>query len=342
MSVAEAHQADQIRVSDTAVARVLRAWQRVDMDALSESWDAGVGASVVGTVSAAQRRSAAFSNGYMGALGTGSRDRVVPVAFSGVDGDGRDVDGLLYGAVTTTKTEIGRGSGRVSAFEAGAYYLAAITKTLIGDMARSADITASAGAGFTRYVRVIEPGACGRCVMLAGVSGMKPFQRHPACRCTVQPVRDGAQQSPDQIFQSMSEAEQERAFTKAGAQAIRDGADMNQVVNVRRKAAGISYSNRYGSRPFSGRRLQPTVIGARADGTPIRVYTAGTRQGRLRLMPETILEIAPDDPAIRRAMLRDAGYLDFPPTLPLSDRLQAQARDRQLVDRIYRSRGITL
>lgn len=38
----------------------------------------------------------------------------------------------------------------------------------------------------------------------------------------------------DEYFANLSEAEQNRIFTNAGAEAIRNGADVNQVVNARR------------------------------------------------------------------------------------------------------------
>ena len=42
---------------------------------------------------------------------------------------------------------------------------------------------------------------------------------------------------PYEAFNNMSEAEQNRVFAKAGARAIRDGADIFQVVNARRHMA---------------------------------------------------------------------------------------------------------
>lgn len=39
---------------------------------------------------------------------------------------------------------------------------------------------------------------------------------------------------PGDYFESLDRAEQDKIFTKAGAQAIRDRADINQVVNARR------------------------------------------------------------------------------------------------------------
>src|SRR5690606_4776568 len=271
-----------------------------------------------------------------GADGLSAGDTVVPNAFIGVDSSGRDVAGLLHGSVTTTKEHIGLGRSQATAFLAGASYLAAMAKTVIADSARSAAAVSAAGRGYVRYVRMVSPGACSRCAILAGSDRFsKHFERHPACRCTSVPVRDGDEfpdgliASPQEHFESLSRAEQDRIYGKAGAEAIRLGADPIQVVGARRGAAGIRYSRAYPPELGSVRRMQRVPIGVRPDGTPIMGYTTleGTtrrglygraqmnigeefsRQGnaryatarRRRLMPESIFE-ATSDPELRRAL----------------------------------------
>jgi len=308
-------------------------------------------------------------------------DVIVPNAFAGVDGSGRSSVGLLHGAVTTTKERIGAGMSPPTAFMTGAAYLAAMAKTAVADLARSSALVSSAGRNYVRYVRVINPGACSRCAILAGSDRFsKPFLRHPSCRCTSVPVRDvsdlpdGLIASPEEYFESLSAAEQDRIFTKAGAEAIRLGADPIQVVGARRGASGMFYSRAYPA-PLNGRRaMQRVQIGANSDGSPIMGYTTlegTTKRGvygriqlnlseqfqrvgnarysttrRSRLMPESIIDLT-DDVGLRRTLLRDAGYLDVPRSSSVTsdwvaDRNRQRQLDRIAADTFYRSKGIDL
>lgn len=85
--------------------------------------------------------------------------------------------------------------------------------------------------------------------------------------------------NPRAYFDGLSEAEQDRIFTQAGARAIRDGADMSQVVNARR---GMFTAGR--------RRLTResiTRFGVARPGRlmPEQIYTqAGTRDEAITLL----------------------------------------------------------
>jgi hypothetical protein len=344
--VAAAHQARVIGISNIATKRTLKAWQQVDMANLDASW-AAVAPLMTRQADAAQMAIVSTSDLYSSKLASAydfdaDVSRIVPEAFVGVDGSGRATSTLLHGAVTTTKQAIGSGLSSAQSFEAGAAYLASMLKTALADMGRSSEIVSSVGKGFTRYVRVVEPGACSRCVMLAGSDRFKPFKRHPACKCTCQAVPEadlGTKYSPSAVFDGMSEFDQNRAFGRAGAQAIRDGADISQVVSARRGSSGLGLASKM---PSNGgwNRMQKTTIGRRPDGTPVQVYatTEGTtvrgqfgraqvgRSGsqrlandryskvnRVRLMPESIMELSGEDTALRQAFLRDAGYLEYRP-----------------------------
>lgn len=87
---------------------------------------------------------------------------------------------------------------------------------------------------------------------------------------------------PRAYFATLDEAEQNRIFTNAGAEAIRDGADIGRVVNARRGMTA-------------------------AGGTTTTTELAG--RGRVRPMPERIyLEAGGNrDEAVR--LLRRFGYL---------------------------------
>lgn len=376
-------QADTIRRSDQVTARLLRLWGQVPVDDLDAGW-LSVEAEMVAAVSAVTVQNASSSGRMVAAVGradSAAGDVVVPHAFAGVDGSGRSSGGLLHGAVTTAKERIKSGAGARTAFMAGGAYLAAMSKTLVADLARSSASVAATGRGYVRYVRVVNPGACNRCAILAGSDRFsKPFERHPACRCTSVPVRDGESipdglhGSPADHFDSLTPEEQDRIYTKAGAEAIRLGADPIQVVGARRGASGMSYSRGRPSMPWKPKRMQRVAIGVNPDGTPIVGYVTieGTTQrgvyGRIqrdmaeafqrigdnrystsvrsRLMPETILELT-SDPDLRRVLLRDAGYLQTPITdWSTNDWIKArweqQRLDRLAADTFYRSLGIDL
>jgi hypothetical protein len=364
--LAQARQDRLIGINDTASRRAITLWRGVDVAALDASW-AIVGPSIVAQVRAAQLAAAAGSDLFAAKVAGKYESfepesaRIVPVAFAGVDGQGRDVAGSLLGSVTTTKKAIGAGFATEQAFAAGATYLAAIVKTIVADTSRAADMVAATGKGFTSYVRVISPGACSRCAILAGISDYKDaFKRHPACKCSSCPVVDDVGLPPaglfdnlDDYFDSMSKSEQDRVFTQAGAQAIRDGADPSKVVSARRGATGISTSRGVGRQTVanSGRRIERTTIGFRADGSHVEVFTTSegtTRRGafgragggrRVRLMPESIYEIA-SSPEDARILLRDGGYLITPRLSPQAAAAQ-RITDRARAAEIYRAAGIT-
>lgn len=162
------------------------------------------------------------------------------------------------------------------------------------------------------------------------------------CDCVHVPARedtaDDVRTDPKAYFRSLSVDEQDRVFTKAGAEAIRLGADIGQVVNARRGARGL------------------LTAGARVTGDEARMLRGGRDRGRLeavdvyghllfitsegvttrgvagvrlgakqtgekqaggryrsaktpRLMPESILAIAGQDRAEAVRLLRRFGYL---------------------------------
>lgn len=113
--------------------------------------------------------------------------------------------------------------------------------------------------------------------------------------------------SPKAYFDSLSEQEQNATFTKAGAQAVRDGANINQVVNARRGMYTAGIGNL---------KVQATHEGVTSRGGFGRAQSDLRKQGgryrrsqTLRLMPEQIyLEAKGDrDEALR--LLRKFGYI---------------------------------
>lgn len=328
-----------VAVSDRTARAVARQFRTVPVDDLDGGWDA-IAPTVERVVVDGQVAAAQQATAYVNGLG-GGRVEVAAASFGGVTREGRAVVPELYAAVTQVKNLVRRGVGVGRAFEAGAAFMSVMASTLVRDAGRAADQTGAVSAGFTYTVRVVQPGACSRCAILAGVKGYRTdFRRHPGCRCTSMPLKDrdvpeGFFRSPFDYFESLSAVEQERVFTKAGAEAIRLGADPIRVVNARRGAYGIGYSS---SRNVPWRpgdpvsRLQPVTIGSRPDGSPLRVYAttegvtvrggfgrangrfvrvAGDRYRRttmVRLMPEQIMSMS-SSPTQAVDLLRKYGYL---------------------------------
>jgi len=341
--LARRHQRSRILIASAAVERAASSWRTADLDYLEASW--GVIAPVlVDQVSEAQRVAAAQSDAFVtdavaaqgGDVGSAT---VNPDAFTGVMIDGREIGPAMYGAVTTTKALIGRGLAAPRAFEAGASFLATIVQSAIADAGRQSDRVSMIGKQITRYVRVISPGACSRCAILAGTaSAEKAFARHPNCHCTAcplpewdSPVPGGFFRSADDYFESLSPSEQDRVFTNAGAEAIRHGADIQNVVNARRNAVGPGglTEARSGLRAplgydVNGNRIK---VYATSEGTTIRgaygraqyrrqqemTKAAGDRYRRttsLRLMPETLVQMAGGDGDKLRRLLKQYAYIN--------------------------------
>lgn len=146
-----------------------------------------------------------------------------------------------------------------------------IVKTGLGDTARgSVQAGMQARPAVHGYVRMLQGKSCARCAILAGrrYRSAIAFKRHKRCDCIHIPVAedtgDDWTTSPKSYFNSLSSTEQDRLFTKAGAEAIRHGSDMSQVVNARE---GISVARAYGQdvlrtlvgttrRGIAGQRLQ--------------------------------------------------------------------------------------
>jgi hypothetical protein len=351
--IAFAHQQQRIQIQHQAQGRVAGLWAAASVNGLDASWDA-LAPAMVAQVTAAQIASAALAIPYMDAMSRSYNDNtpsvdLAPEAFGGVMLDGREVGPAMYTAVTTAKTGIRGGMAPYNAFQAGANALSVVIGAAIQDMGRQADITMGNAKTYTAYVRVCSGSACSRCAILAGSwSGQTAFLRHTCCQCSAAPVEvtkkgdkiripDGFHASPDAYFDSLSKEEQDKRFTKAGAEAIRNGADPIKVVNARRGAYGIGYSGHYNTPVPVGTRgaLKKVTIGRKPDGSPLQVYatTEGTsyrgefgrseyragvqaaKEGRyrrttsLRLMPEQIIQMAGGNPTRLRELLRRYGYL---------------------------------
>ena len=288
-----------------ALATATRQWRRLGPDWIGQAWAERI-PTVTAAVTAAQRTTAASAL-VNGALALGEQgtweapDGLVDVdAFAGLAADGRSLDTLLRGPAITTRTLIAGGMEPAQALAAGGHQLSMMVLTEVADAGRGAAGVQIAARPRVGYVRMLNPPSCSRCVILAGrfYRWNQGFLRHPRCDCTHVPtmVTDQAEafargliDDPYEAFNRMSEAEQNRVFTNAGARAIRDGADMYQVVNARR---GMRYSGAF------------TTEGTSRHGWAGQLL----RRGQKRMTPETIYRLNPNREQAVEA-LRAQGYI---------------------------------
>jgi len=263
----------------------------------------------------------------------------------GTAGDGRPVVTLFDQAVVEARQAVGRGLSPQAALRRAEAFLVSAMTTVVADTARQMEALQMAiRPEVTGYVRMVEPGACSRCAILAGrhYRRNEGFDRHPRCRCTHIPASEAIvgnwQADPKAYFDSLPSAaelaeeypnlthaerrarglySQEDIFTKAGAEAIRAGADPAQVVNARRgmQVAQPGYNRDWRPMVDAGMRAAETRFrgGERItwEGTSFRGRAYADRTGRRqfeRLMPESIIPMARDQDHLIQ-LLTQHGYI---------------------------------
>lgn len=349
--IAAAHQRRRKAVAKRAADEILKMWRRVDPTDIAASWLSSIPAALT-VMESAQAIAAGSAGIYLDDLSQAysvsddAAGRVRIAGFAGVASDGRDLETLLYQPAIDALSEIKRSGDVLRGMAAGSYSADMIVRTQAADAGRAADATALvARASMAGYVRVLSPPSCSRCVILAGrfYAWNAGFKRHPRCDCTHAPspnrrTGDDLTTKPKAYFDSLSEAEQNRVFTNAGAEAIRLGADPAQVVNARRGAAGLTPAGaritadearllRDGrdvghlqARDVFGQQLFVTTEGTTTRGfagVRLGAKESGVKKGRARyrsarsprLMPESILQIAGNDRQEAVRLLKRFGYL---------------------------------
>lgn len=278
---AVAHYKQMQRLQALVVLSAADLWAEVSLADLSGSWAAQVPL-LVPVLAGVQVKAASAGASY-GAqtladqgLYEAPQHFVNPTGFSGFASDGRTLEGLLYAPVPHVKTLIAGGMDPRQALKSGGSFLTTITRTQVADAGRGAagvDIATRKNSGF---VRMLNPPSCSRCSILAGrfYRWNAGFRRHNRCDCihvasTESAIKGGRSEGlihdPYEYFKSLSPEEQDRNYTKAGAQAIRDGGDIFQVVNSRRgmKPGGLittEGTSRRGNFGRNGPRLTPEAI----------------------------------------------------------------------------------
>ena len=310
---AAAYYQQQKRLSTMAARAAAAEFAQLDEQALSESWTASIGPRIVAMVTQAQLAAASGAPGYLARLSAAQGmplepPPIIAEALSGIASDGRPLSSLLYLPVMLIKRLIGGGVRLPDAMERGRNFTSLLASTQVADAGRVATtVGIAADRTWVTYVRHVELPACSRCIVLSGreYSWSTGFQRHPQCDCVMIGRihhADGSVGGPDpsspaELFAQMTTQEQDRRFGKAGAEAIRLGADLGQVVNARRGMA------------TAGGKLVTTEGTTRRGVAGQRMGSTGRRRSPVRLMPEQILADAHGDRDEVVRLLERFGYL---------------------------------
>jgi hypothetical protein len=157
----------------------------------------------------------------------------------------------------------------------------AIVLSLVQDAGRTAAaVDVGRRPAVTGYVRSLNLPSCSRCAVLAGrvYRHSTGFLRHPRCDCLMTPTTGDI--GPELVLDPADAIAdgQITGLSRADLDALDAGADLGQVVNVRRKAAGLTV------------------------GTSVV-----TRAGRLT--PQGVMRAAGDDRDRAIELLREHGYI---------------------------------
>jgi hypothetical protein len=327
---AREHYRRQSRATALAVAAARRVWDLISFADLDGSW-AQFGARMAATVTAGQRLAVRGADDYVSAalLEQDLADDPVGVlaesVLTGVTGAGVELGEALYSAVITVKVAVSAGVvDETDAMLRGRNRLDLVSSTAVQDAGRAAEVVAAASRRVDTYVRMLNPPSCSRCVILAGtVWRMRdPFERHPSCNClhipSAENVAGDLTTDPQVYFDSLSDAERDRVFTKAGARVVQLGADLAQVVNARRGALGLTPATRRltaaEARAARGGGERGRLQRSDVAGRQVFTTTSGgpRRRGRrkaVRLMPESLLELAVGDTDEAVRLLKLHGYI---------------------------------
>lgn len=327
------------RLSSAAILASRRAWTRISPDRILSEWEQAVARLLpVFTTLQLQAASAGAEYGHDTLAAQGLRSEpdatVRPEAFVGWASDGRVLETLLLAPLAPVRQALLEELPLQDAVNRGQASLERIAHTQIGDAGRSAagvDIVTRPNVG---WIRMINPPTCSRCLILAGrfYRWNAGFDRHPRDDCVHVATnadaarREGLIDDPNAYFRGLSRDEQDRMLGKAAAQAVRDGADLNQVVNARR---GMQTAQVFGqelqittegttTRGFAGQRL--IAEGARVSREQAEFVRRRSRFGEVgrrvsrqrvqtpRLTPESIYRFAKDrEDALR--LLKRFGYI---------------------------------
>lgn len=296
---ARAHEKRVAVLAGVASRQGLFAWRRMGKDyanSLDRGWQLRLPSVTAGLNT--HLRSAALEGSVSSAFALADQgvwvapDHFVDIdEFLGFSSSGARLNQTLSRPVSHTKQLIAAGVPVQEALRRGGALLQGIISTQVTDVARQAaqvDIVTRVGTGYTRMV---GPGACSRCTILAGkfFRWNQGFLRHPRCNCvhvattaksTAAAKAEGLIDDPYEAFNMLTEAEQDRIYGAANAAAIRDGSDIYQVVNARRRSTGITTAEGTSRRGYSSNLKDKRL-------TPEGIYSQGlSRDKTLQLLRE--------------------------------------------------------
>lgn len=328
------HQASQAEIRASIVTGVLGAWATINVQQLVASWFGGILDRIFTLVSLGQETVASDASSFVKAtLGVQGIEVDIPIIdalrFAGISSDGRSLDTLLTGAVAHTFERLNRGDSPDVALKAGADFLTLVTSTQISDAGRAADqvaivsaIPASPNVELAQpdrntppsrrnlrygWVRMLTPPSCSRCAILAGqfYKWNDGFLRHPMCDCRHIPAIEdlGSDLTTDakEYFNSLTREQQDRYFGVANSRAIREGADINQVVNATTRQGAMFTAD-------DGRRYTREGT-ARRGVAGSRIKRSGNRGKVLRPTPWQIYKDARGSREEAVRLLRKFGYI---------------------------------
>lgn len=319
-----AYRSEQARVRRGAVREVRRLWRGVDRDLTN--WPQAR-AGIERVIAESQVRSAELAMGLTTVAFESAGVPVVaaeyvPVAstWAGVAGDGRPVATLLDGTAVAARRATASGLSALEVQRAASAWLTMATVTVLADTMRGVEQMDMQARKVTWYSRALGgSNPCGRCIILAGTlwSSSEAFERHPNCQCSNIPFVEGAGVDPrvdyGAYLDSLDDEQLARALgSRANAQAYKDGASAQEMVNAYRKAGSVRKAQIY------GRDVKVTFEGttrhgrygrlARARGGDFSKQQGRSRAVEARLMPSSIYEIA-ESRAQAIEMLRHFGWI---------------------------------
>ena len=217
----------------------------VQPDAITESWFTALPkATRIAYESALLAGSRAGT--YVGqSVGGSTAVKVVPEKLI----SGTDIYSELASVARYVQSDIDRGLPVDQAMQRGGVRAGRVSSNVARDTGRqSASLGIMADTRAKGFVRYLKSPSCGRCTILAGkvYAWNDGFKRHPNCDCQHRPLNDPdfetaetIVETPQQAFDNMSKAEQDKAFGKEQAEEVRAGKNPISVVN--RSQAGMSY-----------------------------------------------------------------------------------------------------